>query len=467
MSRNALLLLGARLISAASTVLLLVYLGHTEGGDALGVAGIGLAMGALLSAVSDSGTASLLIREGARDPRKLGLLLVAMSLWRLAVTPVAALLAWLVIASTISIQPGAVFLIALGLAVQQFAELTRSVFVARQEMIVSSLHSAIENAVWLLVIVAFLQAGASLELAFAAGVAVFVVSTVIDLCLVAFLGPHTPSMPDRAMMRTLVRQIGPFAAFMIVGVAYSRVDTLLIGALVPTGALVAAGAYFSAVRLIAAMEYLPEAVARASYPRLARAYEVGRVQVQAELRPSASFLLVVAMPVPLLMFIGGPWVMTTLFGPDVAPYAWVVVPLALVVPLRFLSYLFGMALTSTDEQGRRVFAVLVALALVLILDVILIPTVGIAGAVVGSLAASVCVFVVYSIPVIRHVGHLGLVGKAIRHLSVVVGLGIVGNAVISALGPPATVLLVAVAYAVVALAVERAATGRRLIGFGS
>lgn len=455
MRRNALALLGARLVSALTTLVLLMYLGHTQGGEALGVGGVGLALGVLLSAVADSGTASLMIREGARDPRMLGRLLVTMSIWRLSVIPVAAIVMWFAIAQTISTRPAAVFLLALGLVVQQFAELTRAVFIARQEMHVSSLHSAVENGIWLVVVLGSLAAGASLELAFAAGVAVFAVSTVVGFGLVVQSGTRPLVLPQRALVSTLARQLGPFAAFVIVGVAYSRVDTLLLGALLPTGALVAVGAYFSAVRLLAATEYVPEAVARASYPRLAMAYRVDRDAVVTELRPAAALLVILGMPVPLLAFVAGPWLMTALFGPDVAPHAWLVVPLAAAVPLRFLSHLFGMALTSTDAQGRRVFAVVIALALVLVIDLVLIPRIGIMGAVVGSVAASVCVFAVYAVPVIRYVGHMGLLSRAAPYLLATAGLAVAGVAVVPIIGPPATAFGVASAYTAIAFVLMR------------
>lgn len=447
MSSNAALLLAARLVSAGTTLALLTFLGHTEGGSALGVAAVGLAMGALLSAVTDAGTASLMIREGSRDPGNLGRLLVAMSLWRLAVAPVGAAVLWLVIVSAVSGRPVAVFLLALGLMVQQFAELTRAVFIARQEMRVSSIHSTLENIGWLTSIVVALRTGASLETAFAVGIGVFAVSAGVGFGLVITSGTRPFGLPDGLAIRRLVRQLGPFAAFTVVGVGYSRVDTLLVGALLPAGGIIGAGAYFSAMRLLAAAEYVPEAVARASYPRVARAYQLGPKKIAAELRPTAAFLLAAGMSVPMVLVVGGQWIMATLFGPDVVPYAWIVAPLGAMVPLRFLSHLFGMTLTSTDAQGRRVVAVVIALALVLGVDIVLIPLVGIGGAVIGSLVASLSVFVAYAVPIVRQLGQMNLVGVGVRYGVLSVALGLIGLAIAPALGPPATVVLVLAGYA--------------------
>ena len=435
MSRNSGLLLVARLVSAATTLVLLMYVGHARGGEALGLTGLGLAIGALLSALTDAGTGSLLIREGAREPRFLGRLLLAMSLWRLAIIPIVGGLLWVALRIMGIDQPGAVFLLAIGLVIQQFAELARAVFIARQEMQISSAHSLVENVVWIGAIIGVLMTGASLEAGFAAGVAVLLASAAVGMLLARARGTGRLALPRVSEARSLLSRMGPFAAFMIVGVAYTRIDTLLVGALVPGEAVLAAGAYFSSVRLIAALEYVPEAVARAIYPRLSTSYRAGPARMAVDLRPAAAFLAAVSAPIPVVMLAIGPWLMVTLFGAGVESHAWLIVPLSVVVPLRYLSHLFGMALTSSDAQGRRAVAVLVALALVLALDVMLIPLIGIMGAVIGSVAASSVVFVVYLAQLIGMVPGASLLPLVVRHVVLAAAAWLIGAVLAPPFGP--------------------------------
>jgi O-antigen/teichoic acid export membrane protein len=416
MTRDSGLLLTARLASAATTLALLVYVGHARGGEALGLTGLGLAIGALLSALTDAGTGSLLIREGAREPRLLGRLLVAMSLWRLILIPVAGGILWLLLLALGIDRPGAVFLLAIGLVIQQFAELTRAVFIARQEMTISSAHSLIENVAWLTAILGVLMSGASLEWAFATGVAVLMVSAAVGAVVARARGTGQLILPTPQEARSLVSRLGPFAAFMIAGVAYTRIDTLLVGALAPNTAILAAGAYFSAARLIAALEYVPEAVARATFPRLSTAFRDGPDRMAIELTAPAAFLAAVSGPIPALALLMGPAIMIALFGPDVASHAWLIVPLSVLVPLRYLSHLFGMALTSSDAQGRRAMAVLAALVVVLAVDVLLIPRIGIGGAVIGSVSASAIIFAVYLAQLTRIAPGAGLAPLVVRHV---------------------------------------------------
>ena len=131
----------------------------------------------------------------------------------------------------------------------------------------------------------------------------------------------------------------------------------------------------------------------------------------------------------------GPWMMVTLFGSGVESHAWLIVPLSVVIPLRYLSHLFGMALTSSDAQGRRALAVLVALALVLALDLVLIPLIGISGAVIGSLAASSVVFAVYLVQLIGMVPGARLMPMVVRHVTLAATAWLIGAVLAAPIGP--------------------------------
>lgn len=465
MKRNAAYLLGARVVSAVTTLLLLSYLGRSHGGEALGVAGIGLALGAVLAALTDAGSGSLLIREGAREPRRLAMLLGATAAWRLMIIPVAVGALWVILGWAVPDHRSAVALLATGLAIQQLAELTRGVFIAREQMVVSSVHSIVENIAWLVAIVLALQVGASLELAFALGVAVFGASTAVGvaLCIATGAGPR---VPDAELVRRLVRVAGPFAAFMIAGVAYSRLDTFLVAALLPVGAITAAGAYFSAMRIIGGLEYVADAVARASFPRLVITHRDRPSDMPAELTSAARFLIAVSVPLPGVVWAVGPALMVLLFGSSTEPYAWVIVPLAAIVPLRFLSYLFGMTLTSTDAQGRRAAAAFVAIVVVLVVDIALIPSVGIAGAVVGSVLASLTVLAIYTVSMARMLGGrlpILLVGE-----SAVIAYSLLGVAVLvtAVAGGVSAAILVACLYGI-GLAVMAARRRQSTAGMAS
>lgn len=449
MSRDAAYLFLARIISAGTTVALLSLVGHLRGGDDFGLVATGLAVGALLAAATDAGTSSLLVREGARDHRTIGPLLGALVVWRLLALVVATTLLWVLLNWLVPYRAAAVLLVAIGLAIQQFAEMTRAAFIALQRMGLASIHSMLENIIWLLMAASLVALGIRLEVVFAAALGVMLASTAAGFILIAARTDIHMSIPGRATWSTIVQKAAPFAAFVFIGVGYSRVDTLLVGALIPAKSLLTAGSYFAATRLLAALEYLPDAVGRAYYPRLARAHTSGPTAFADILVPAARFLLVVAVPIPAVLAYVGPTMMSLLFGPDVMTLSWLIIPLALVLPMRYLGYLFGLALTSSDNQGRRVMAAASALTLIVGIDALMLPAIGVVGAVVGFLVASAVVFGVYAVSVIRAYGTLALPRVAVISIgAAAAGFGLAWPVASVAGGALSAVIVISVYLAV-------------------
>lgn len=406
--RNASLLLAARVVSAGTTLVVLALVAQWRGAEALGAVGIGFAVGAIGAAFTDLGTASLLVREAARRPADSGAMLGGGLAVRMVTLPVALIGAWLAGIAVAPTSVGVVVLAAAGLMLQQTAELTRSVFAAQQRMIVSSVHSMVENIVWLGVVGLGLAVGAPLDVVFALGLVVFLGSVAVGLVLDAALAQTTPRRPDRAALAGLLRMAAPFAGFAIIGMAYSRIDPLLIGVLVTGPALATAGSFFAATRLIAAFEYLPDAVSRAIYPELSRRVEEGGARVVPLLGAAAGVVLAAGGIVPAVLVPGGAWLMGALFGEQAARDGWLLGALALAVPIRSLGYILGVTLTSADAQTRRLLAASGALVVVVAIDVVGIPLVGLLAPVLAILTASIIVVGMYGTFVRRRFGSIGL-----------------------------------------------------------
>lgn len=412
MRRNASALLVARLISAGTTLVLLAIIGRARGTTALGVVGVGMAAGSLLAAVTECGASLLVVRVIAEDIAPAGRIVGGFVVMRLATLWPGLLVTWAVLSLAFPSNATAILIAAAWLAVQQFAELARSSFLAGDRMTVAATHSSVENIAWLAAIVGVLAAGGSIEAAFAAGLAVLVVSTIVGLLLLGPLLGWWLALPSRTLLAELIRRTPAFAAFTIFGQLYSRVDTLLVGALLPAG-LASAGAYFAAARIIATFEYLPDAVTRAIYPDLARAYAKGSSALRSHVSRPAEILLWVSIPLPLGLLFGAAWGFPLLFGPEVGPYSWILIALGALLPVRFLGYVFGIMLTSGGRQGRRALVLGAAAMVVIGVDSVLLPVLGLPGAVIGAGTAWTVTFTVYLLQARRAFGLPPLVAPAL------------------------------------------------------
>ena len=89
MSRDAAMLLAARVISALTTVVVLAIVARSGDPAELGLVAVGLTVGLVLAVISEAGLSALLIREVARAPEESGELLTAILLTRVVALPLA------------------------------------------------------------------------------------------------------------------------------------------------------------------------------------------------------------------------------------------------------------------------------------------------------------------------------------------------------------------------------------------
>jgi O-antigen/teichoic acid export membrane protein len=452
MRRNTLLLLFARLASAGTTLVVLALIGRLRGAEALGVVGVGFAAGAIAATLSDLGISLLLVREVSRRPAEGRTMLGAAIVLRLVTVPL--VLAGVYVAGQ-AIAPAApltVLLAAAGLIGQQMAELTRSMFMAHLRMTVSSAHGIVENVAWLAVIAYGLLAGMPLETVFFLGLLVWLASVVVGFILVWRLLGVLPAWPGLGRFREIVALAGPFGAFSVVGIAYARIDPLLIGLLVSGQALAAAGAYFGATRLLAAFEYLPEAVSRAAFPELARRAADRGATIEPILRSAAVALLAIGLVVPVVLIPAGAWLMGVVYGPDAADHGWLLGALSVVVPVRYLAYLYGVTLTSADAQGRRVAAAAGALVAVLLIDAIGLPRIGLLAPVLSAYVAAAVIVGIYAFFVQRRFATIGLHTGRAAALGVAALLAVGAGLVVGTVYPPVVAAVVSgIVYVVAAI----------------
>lgn len=405
--RTAIILVG-RVASAGSTLVVLALVGRLRGDAELGAVAVGLAIGIIAAALSDLGAISLLVREASQQPERAGSMLVGLALFRIPVLLVALLLAWGVALATDARLAGLIALVAAGIAFQSFAELPRAVFMARQQFTIGAAHFVIENMAWLTVIGGLLLLGPDLPITtvFAAGLAVMIASVFAGFVLVLLVGRVALALPTRGELRPLIGHAPPFAAFAVLGVAYSRIDTVIIGLVLP-GGLAAAGSYFVATRLIAAFEYIPDAAARGVFPEISRRFLHAPSEVPALLGRVGRGLLLVGAAIPAVLIVSGDALLRGAFSAP-AESAWVLGPLSVAIPIRYLGQLYGVALTSANSQGRRVAASSLALVVVVLVNVLGIPLLGLVAPVVAALIAAAMVGSMYALFVRRLFGAIGI-----------------------------------------------------------
>jgi O-antigen/teichoic acid export membrane protein len=201
-------------------------------------------------------------------------------------------------------------------------------------------------------------------------------------------GVRTHRAERRDLRREFWRFTGPRALASVAQLALQRVDVLLVAAF---GGLVPAAVYAVAGRFVILIQFANQGISQSVQPRLAEALAVGDRRTANHLYQTATgWLVLVTWPVTLLVIFFAP-VWLRLFGDR---YAAEGVPVVAVLAAAMLVAtgcgMVDMVLAMAGRTSWNLVNVLIALAVTVVLDLLLIPRYGALGAAIG-LACSMVV----------------------------------------------------------------------------
>ena len=163
---------------------------------------------------------------------------------------------------------------------------------------------------------------------------------------------------------------------------YSSIDSLLIGALLTARDV---GLFAAPLRLVVFLGYVGESVAGAVAPRLARTE--GHEPDATALRAALRWLILLQTLVLAPILVWAEPIVTLLLGHGFRGAAPVLRAMTPFFFLHGLSPLITVSVNYLGQAGRRIPIVLTALAVNVVVDVTLLPTIGVVGAAIGTSVA--------------------------------------------------------------------------------
>jgi len=199
--------------------------------------------------------------------------------------------------------------------------------------------------------------------------------------------PRAASKTERrALRRDFWKFTGPRAVASVAQLALQRVDVLLVAAL---GGLAAAAVYAVAGRFVVLVQFANQGISQSVQPRLAEALATGDRRTANHLYQTATgWLVLVTWPICLLVIHLAPFYLR-LFGDGYPAGRDVVVVLAGAMLVATGCGMVDMVLAMAGRTSWNLANVLVALALTIGLDLLLIPRFGALGAAAGLACAMV------------------------------------------------------------------------------
>lgn len=213
---------------------------------------------------------------------------------------------------------------------------------------------------------------------------------------------------DRALARTALRQSLPIWIGGLLSLLYFKVDTLVLRALSGDAEL---GAYAAAYKFFEGAHLLPAVVLAVAFPQLARAHADPERRRRLE-RLLAGWLLALGLGVGASCYFGSSALVGWVFGPDFRRAVDSLRVLALGVPLLYLNFGLTHFLVARDRERVTTVLSLLMLAIVLALDLLLIPR----GAGPGAALATVLAEIALSVGCVGALGSLGARARTRRSI---------------------------------------------------
>ena len=389
---------GARTFSG---VLATVLLAHIHGPVGLGRFQFALTLTLLLSFAVALGLPKLLVRELARHPEAIKL--------RIESALVVSLGAGVVVTSLL-LGVGVLFhadtsvfvLAGVALAADSAMRIVMVPFWALERMRYEALCVGIQEGAFVVLAVVVLVAG------FGPGgvMLAYLVSRVIGLITawtVVAVKLHIRLVPrwHAGEMAPMMKRATPFALDDALSLAYIRLDTVILGIIIGAHEV---GLYQSAVNLVLYLNIMPRMLNFSMYPRMSRAWPDNVAELRRLCDSSLMMLGALAMPIAVGSFLLAPRIFGVMYGSgfDRGVLAYLLVtPLT---PIRMLGNTLGTALTAADRQTPRTVAVGVAAGVNVVLNLILIPHLGLFGAVASTIVTETGLFTAYVLMLRRVIG---------------------------------------------------------------
>ncbi len=375
----------------------------------LGASGYGIygTIGALLAvgaSIPEFGMGLIVVRDVASHPQDAGRYLAATMVMQplLAVAGYVLLIAATFILGDVLHSEGynaelraLLALAAASLAIDVLGNMCHNQLIAREQMVIPAIISTGHIVVLItLAGIAFLLDGGLWGL-YAASLTASVLRAAVYWWALTRSGIR-PSFPlDRSVARLLIVSGAPLAINSFLALAYTHTDKLITTALVGTKGTGQLTAGF--VVVFGVIELLSTTILVAVFPMMSRAFATGqRAMFEFMIEKLAFFNLVASLPLAIFTSLLAVPLAALLFGPQFTRTADVLRVLIWYTAVTMVANVFAQALIIGNRQRRMLTIRSGGLAANIILNLILLPRLGVPGAAVASLITECGVLVLFA-----------------------------------------------------------------------
>lgn len=222
----------------------------------------------------------------------------------------------------------------------------------------------------------------------------------------------------------IVKETLPFGIHTILAVLYFQLDTVFLSYFKGN---VEVGLYQAPMRLVLASMIICEVLISSIFPQIARSFGHNTHDFETSAVTTNKFLLAFGGWIAIFFFVYADLIIDVVYGQSYRDSITLMRLLSLVIFLRFACSGYAMFITVSDNQLLRAFGVVISLIVNVLLNVLLIPSLGASGAAIASIGTHIVLFSVYAFFSFRSTGIYCVDQYCAKILVVLALMLVVGN----------------------------------------
>lgn len=401
---NTLIYSIALTVQKALSFIYFSFLARSLGADLTGKYFFALSLGGIAAGLLDIGLTPVLTREIAKDTSRAGAIVSQIVTLKIMILGIVAAAAWFFVPFAFpDVLTEHLVILGLAIAVMDSFALTFYAAIRAHQNLMYESVSAIGFYVIVIILggIALWQ-GMDLRLIISA---LCIASTAnmafAWLILKKRMQVRVGFLWDAALLKYISAAALPFAVAVVFLKIYAYSDTVMIKFFIHDAAV---GWYSIPYKITFAFQFIPLAFVAALYPAFSYYWKHGKEELAAHFIRSATYLLLIALPLAGGIFTLAPdfvtAVYTNAYTPSIAPLMILICSL----PFLFLNFPIGSMLNACDRQARQMTHLGITTVFNVAMNLMLIPRYGVVGAAIASTVSTIVIFILGIYAIQRVVG---------------------------------------------------------------
>tara|TARA_Y100000310_G_C20704181_1_gene833380 strand:- start:25640 stop:27058 length:1419 start_codon:yes stop_codon:yes gene_type:complete len=193
-------------------------------------------------------------------------------------------------------------------------------------------------------------------------------------------------------MKSIVKKALPFGLAFVFSAIYFYIGTVMLSKFRGD---VEVAIYSVAYQLALAILFIPTVYVNAIYPVMSRYFKTAKNDLIFIYKKSFKYLYIIGLPISVGTYFLADRIIVSFYGQE---YTSSIIALQIIswfLFIKFLNYLMGFGLASINQQNRRMFSQGSTAVFNVILNLILIPSMGVVGAAVAAFFTEIFLFILY------------------------------------------------------------------------